>query len=348
MIGLSNEIWKLLNSVSSVFEITDEARYKIHKYRLELIGDLKLFDPVKCIYISDYKHDIGEASKANFNVPILLKQGANKGALITLLQHQFKLRTQLNAYSFSDFIFGEIKKKVIICFHRGSSNKVIHRNMGFCQKISITISKSLLPHPLISSVDISSSTEYLKLVDVVVLSSETTPINIKQISQVFITKFCTVFEKTTETFIDRDKADTIVKTIILSLSIDKIKGFTYIPNIAFKKKTNGDETSSGGFIVVQFENDKPITKQQESVLYLLAQRWFSQNAIADFSSQTIESVLAHARKAAVSQVMLRNLSHNHGSHVLSRMTHPNQIEESRERMHEGIRYILSEKEINGK
>jgi hypothetical protein len=66
--------------------------------------------------------------------------------------------------------------------------------------------------------------------------------------------------------------------------------------------------------------------------------------ISPISIQELEFLsLQASRKAAISQVMLRNLSHNHGSHVLSRVIHPDQIEESQNKMLEGIRDILSKK-----
>lgn len=74
----------------------------------------------------------------------------------------------------------------------------------------------------------------------------------------------------------------------------------------------------------------------------LFQEAYYQSAIASHShviSGLIKSkdVVRFARKSAISQVFSRNMSHNHGSHVLSRLVHANQIEELRY-FHEAIRF----------
>lgn len=58
-----------------------------------------------------------------------------------------------------------------------------------------------------------------------------------------------------------------------------------------------------------------------------------------------KETIRYARKAAISQVLARNMSHNHGSHVLSRMIHPDQIK-SLDNMHESLRRILSRKTLS--
>jgi hypothetical protein len=55
-----------------------------------------------------------------------------------------------------------------------------------------------------------------------------------------------------------------------------------------------------------------------------------------------KETVRYARKAAISQVLARNMSHNHGSHVLSRMIHPDQIK-SLDHMHESLRNVLNRK-----
>lgn len=329
MIKLSANIWELLNSVSSILEVTDSERYEIHKFRLELINKkIESLSSLKCIYIADYKHDINEKSKANLKVPVLLRKGANEAAIKTLLQEQMRLRTHLS-YSFSDFIFGDLNKKVIFNFHKGEKNLVIFKNKGYCTKVSLCINRALLFNPLLKPLTEVISNE-VKIVPLESLIQTNDGVSVEfrelhnPIPKSFFNKIKRILIESTFTEIPNITLEKILHSIILSLSVEGITGFTYIPNIAFKK-ANGVETSSGGFIVTHFSEQKQLTIQQESILYLLAKRWFSQNAIADFSNQAKESVLVHARKAAIAQVMLRNMSHNLGSHVLANLTQPQTI-----------------------
>lgn len=107
---------------------------------------------------------------------------------------------------------------------------------------------------------------------------------------------------------------------------------------------NSQEQSYYGLIVADCLPDETYI---ENYYDQLLSNTFSYSGMDGIHEQKAkdEMMKLNARKAAISQVLARNLSHNHGSHVLSRMIHSDQINAMHSE-HEGIRQILSKKIID--
>lgn len=329
-----DEVLEFVKNTPSYDDLTSDTddRYDLHKARLQSIIKSEIGESLDCLYFSDYKQSIQNNSKCNWYAPIFCRK-KYYGSIFNMLIAQATSREYLGGFSFSDFIFRDLDKKTIIRFERSESFDVESYSLPYIQRkitVQLPVENRVRVDDKFEIKTKSNEWRVQNLQSIIDQAHdfdiEDKPVRNEYKEKIYgkgkLDKFKNEF-RTDGNEIRDYEYDDILEVMFSSLAFDDIKAFTYIPNISLNKENK--QESSGGMVIPEFIKGENLSPENERTLFWLTQVWFDKNAIADFSESAKNQILKQTRRAAISQVMARNMSHNMGSHVLSKLTNKNQI-----------------------
>lgn len=298
-----------------------EHRYEFFREGLDRLLKIPAFENLSAIYPADYKQDELTPSKWNWSVPLAIRP-QHKPSFVSSIALQVELRDAVEKFSFSDFIFRDLPLKAGVVFRRSTRNHVDFSvgPVGPQLTIEVALEKEI---PWLPPTVPSGPLEYDNMDKVRETKSPVSWETAKDClgpQTVIETKLreCLLQHSL---YVDEvaGHLSKIAMVIVSSIAVQGIDGFHYIPSITRLENRRGSihQISSGGFIIPFFSELERLSTEQIQMLSMLAQCWFSQTAIVDFSRQATLRIRKEAARAGMSTNLARTLSHNTGSHSLN-------------------------------